>query len=218
MQRLGLKCSGVLQVGASFGQEVEAIASSGASVAVLVEALQQPYAALAEKIRGRPGLIAVRCLCSDTTGTTVRFKVATNKGMSSSILEPASHLDIVPSVRFPREIELQTVTVDDLFADLTRTSGRSFAMINTMMLDVQGAEHLVLRGASRTLKHVEHIYSEVSLGGLYKGDMPLEAFQQFMSERGFQMIWMELGRYGWGDALFTRRTSFAAASFNGQGS
>lgn len=213
MKRLGLRCSGVLQVGANVGQEVDAIAGSGAEVAVLVEPLKGPYTALAEKVRGRKGLIAVRCLCSSTTGAIVRFNVASNEGMSSSILEPLAHVDIVPEVSFPGAIELRTIPVDDLIADMALKMSRPFSRINTMILDVQGAEHLVLQGATRTLRHVHHIYTEVNLGGLYRNDMALDALQQFLSERGFQITWLELSRKGWGDALFTRREFFEISRF-----
>ncbi|MFM7027730.1 MAG: FkbM family methyltransferase [Chakrabartia sp.] len=208
LQRLALPCTGVLQIGASFGQEVEAIAASGAKMAVLVEPLPGPFQKLSEKIRPYRYMIAVRALCSSVAGETVNFQIASNGGMSSSILEPEAHKTIYPNVEFPQTIQIKTTSVDVLMGLLAEKIGRAPAEINTLLMDVQGAEHLVLQGAEKTLSQIDYIFCEVSLGGLYKGDLSVEALQAYLMPQGFRVCWLEMNRRGWGDALFIREKFF----------
>lgn len=77
-----------------------------------------------------------------------------------------------------------------------------------MFIDTQGAEKHVILGALETLRSIDFIWMEVSIGGIYEGDMPLSRFVPFLETLGFELGYCELKRFGWGDALFVRRTIF----------
>lgn len=218
LQRFGLEATGVMQVGASSGQEVEAIAASGVQVAVLIEPLSVPYQKLCERTKKYPSMIAIRALCSNVAGEVVDFKVASNGGMSSSILEPSNHKIIHPDVKFFDKISIKTTTVDHIVNVLREKIGNHTKKINTLMMDVQGAEHLVIEGAKNFLDQIDYIFCEVSLGGLYEGDMAVEALQDFLAQRGFRICWLEINRKGWGDALFIRSKFFEVMRVQAGGS
>ena len=77
-----------------------------------------------------------------------------------------------------------------------------------MFIDTQGAEKHVIAGALNSLKSIDFIWVEVSIGGIYDGDMPLSRFVVFLEALGFELGFCELKRFGWGDALFVRRSVF----------
>ena len=81
-----------------------------------------------------------------------------------------------------------------------------------MFIDTQGAEMHLLRGALNTLKHIDFIWMEVSIGGIYQGDTPISRFVLFMEVLGFEIAFCEVKRLGWGDAFFVRRSVFIGES------
>ena len=204
MSANGFRPSGVLQIGANNGQEVEAIASSGSRVSILVEPLPGPYGELKTKAMKFPNMTTIQAVCSDKSGDEVTFYVANNAGKSSSILEPKNHLKLYPEIAFLEEIKMESATVDDILAILKSKLGLEIDRIDTLMMDVQGAEHLVVRGAEWTLRKINYLFCEVSYGDLYNGDMPLEEFQKFLSSYGFRLYFLTMTRKGWGDALFVK--------------
>ncbi len=154
MANMGLSCNGVLQVGASFGHEVEPIVNSGSKLSVLIEALPEPYSVLVNKIKPYIDIIAVNALCSNMSGMQVNFNVANNHGMSSSILKPNLHLKIHPEVKFEHTTNLVTTTVDDVCAAVAKKYQVQTWIMDTLLMDVQGAELLVLEGATNLLESI----------------------------------------------------------------
>ena len=87
---LGLpKVGGVLQVGASGGQECPYFIANGITLGALIEPLDQPFAVLRQRCAGQEGFLPVQALCGSRDGDMVEFHGATNNGESSSILPPA---------------------------------------------------------------------------------------------------------------------------------
>ena len=111
--------------------------------------------------------VASACL-APMSGDVVLFNVAEsasgdNRGMSSSVLPFAAHLQRYPHVRYVSQIELTTSTLDAVVAEHAATRS------NLLVLDVQGYELHVLQGAAETLGHTDCIYSEINVDELYGG-------------------------------------------------
>lgn len=204
LKALKLPFHGAVHVGANTGQEVRQYKQFGVDPVVLIEPIPQCHKQLARAIRGEPGMVAVRALCGDRQGEEHDFHIASNHGMSSSMLTPADHLHKHPSVSFPATVKMRSTTLDHVMEKVRAETALSAERIDTLVLDVQGAELLVLEGAEKTIGQVNHVFSEVSLGGLYEGDVSMEVLQQHLFDRGFRLIWLALGRQGWGDGLFVR--------------
>jgi FkbM family methyltransferase len=92
---------------------------------------------------------------------TARFYVASNAGQSSSLLRPTLHLDHAPSVKFDESIEVDVLTVDNVFSGLP--------IPNTWIIDTQGSELAVLQGAWCSLHDVDYLYTEVNRAETYDG-------------------------------------------------
>ena len=101
---------GILQVGASYGQEFKAFLDHGVEFGVLVEPLPEPYSHLSSLCRQVPGFVAFNALCSDNAGEKHSFNIASNGGMSSSIYKPKAHLEMFDYVKFDRVVEIVATT------------------------------------------------------------------------------------------------------------
>lgn len=203
---LGLpKVNGVLQVGASSGQEVPYFTANGISLGALIEPLDGPYAVLRQRCAGHEGFLPVQALCGSRDGDMVQFHVASNNGESSSILPPAKHLSDYPYVQFQTTQTIQTFTLDRIFGAVSAQRPDIGQAVNLLYMDVQGAELHVLKGANIVLHQVDYIYTEVGLGGGYEGDVELEDLVSYLKAYGFRLSDLEFNSEGWGNAMFIRR-------------
>lgn len=204
LNRLRLPYTNIVQVGANSGQEVDAFQHYRLEWAVMIEPLSAPFRKLGNKVADLPNYIPVQALCSSMEGIEYDFHVASNKGQSSSLLEPARHLATYPQIEFPNSVKLVSTTVDAVMNRVLQDHpGLSLAQFDCMMIDVQGAELKVLMGATALLQHTRYIWTEVSYD-LYEGGATLEQLQAFLQAFGFRLHCLELNRQAWGDALFVK--------------
>ena len=177
------KARGVVHVGANRGQERLAYAARGIEV-VWVEPIPEVFAELTRNIAGFPDQRAFRALVSDTDGTPVRFHVTDNGGRSSSIFELAEHRVVWPQVGLSHVIELETVTLPTLLArekiDLTG--------FDALVMDTQGAELQVLRGAAPILDRFTLIKAELFSFEAYKGVCQRPEVDAFLAGHGFHPV------------------------------
>jgi FkbM family methyltransferase len=198
---------GVLQVGASYGQEMREFLENGIQAGVFIEPLPEPYAHLSGLCRQIPNFVAVNTLVADEPGRSFKFNVASNGGMSSSILEPGTHLAINPGVSFDQTIELVSSTVDGVAAFL-RANGQQPVMdaLDLLYMDCQGAEYRILLGANATLRQVKYIYTETMRGNLYDKQVPFMAYVSHLDAIGFTLNTMHYEHPAMaGNALFIRK-------------
>jgi FkbM family methyltransferase len=206
--QLGLPLpKGILQLGASYGQEIDAFVAYGVKSGIFIEPLAAPFQALAEKCKKVPGFVAIQTLCSDVTGKTYTFHVASNVGMSSSILTPGTHLQQFDYVKFNETIEVISNRLDDVidFADANGyqhvTSG-----LDTLYMDTQGAELMILQGGEKVLTRINYIFTEITRNNLYIGAPSLAEIISFLDARGFTLNNAYFTSDHWGDALFIKKT------------
>lgn len=195
---------GVIQVGAHNGREVPKMGRSGVTRAVFIDPLDETFGQLSERVAQIEGFQAIKALIGDEDGKEVTFHVASNTGESSSFLKPGSHIDIKPDITFSEHRSMKLRTLDRLLPEY----GLEPSDFDMMFIDTQGAEKHVMLGALGILKSIDFIWMEVSIGGIYEGDMALSRFVVFLETLGFELGYCELKRFGWGDALFVRRSVF----------
>lgn len=112
---------------------------------------------------------------------------------SSSLLEPAEHKTVHPWCTFERH-HTSVCRLDHLME----------VAPDYIHMDVQGAELLVLEGASRLLPDVRAVWMEVANVELYRGQPLRRDVGDFMRDRGFELV----GYYGShisGDEFWKRR-------------
>lgn len=196
---------GVLQVGASHGQEMRWFLENGIQAGVFIEPLPGPFETLSRTCRQLPNFVAVNALCAERTGDRVSFHVASNAGMSSSMMKPANHLTEFESVRFEQTVELLSNRLDHVIAFL-RENGHGVACdaLDLLYMDTQGAELKVLQGAGTVLEDVQYVVTEVTRNRMYDGAPSLAELMAFLEPRGFTLNNINFDRHHHGDALFVR--------------
>lgn len=194
-----LPVESILHVGASEGQERFDYQSTGASPCFYVEPIAAVFATLERNLADMPGHRAIKAVCSDTEGQSIRFNVASNGGQSSSFLDLGSHARLYPAVTYGAIETMTTTTIDRLIA--AHSPGR---VPNLWVIDAQGADLHVLRGAERSLLHVDGVFVEASLRSLYAGGCTLQEITAFLEPFGLVMHWLSLDENGNGDAFYRR--------------
>jgi len=174
---------GVVHLGANSGQERFIYARRGLDV-VWVEPTPEVFAELERNIASLPRQRAIHALVSDRDGAKVRFHVTSNAGQSSSMFELAEHRDVWPGVRVTREIELETVTLPTLLA----REKVDLAGFDALVMDTQGAEMQVLRGAAPILDRFTWIKAELFSFEAYKGVCQRPEVDDFLAEHGFRPV------------------------------
>ena len=174
---------GVIHVGANSGPERDEYAALGLEV-VWVEPIPEVFERLVENIRPFERQRAVMALVTDVDGREYDFHVSSNEGASSSILPLARHRDLWPHVDYAATVRLTGVTLPTLLAREGIDPGRYQALV----LDTQGSELLVLRGAAPLLRGFEYVKAEVADFEAYAGCCLLDEMTAFMREQGFRPI------------------------------
>jgi FkbM family methyltransferase len=171
---------GVIHVGANTGQERNRYASLGLHV-IWVEPNPAIFEVLRLNISGLPNQTTYNYLLAAEHGREYTFHIANNEGQSSSILDLAKHREIWPNVEFTHEIRMAATTLAHMI-DFEHIDLRNF---EALVLDTQGSELLVLKGAIPVLERFQFIKAEVADFESYAGCCQLAELTEFMSQHGF---------------------------------
>jgi FkbM family methyltransferase len=161
---------------------------------IYVEANPDVYNVLKQNVPSREcHLTAI----SDHVGSA-KFHV-TSFDQSSSLLTLKKHATIYPDIVEQKVIQVPCTTVDELLGD-------RFDQVDLINMDIQGAELMALRGATKTLPHVSCILTEVNREELYSGCAMLDQVDKFLSEYGFERTQASFKFHpSWGDAFYVKR-------------
>ena len=202
----GVHISGIIHVGANTGHEFASYAQAGIGTVVYVEPTPAAFGILQSRVVQQDGHHAIQAVCSSAVGQQVTFNVASNGAESSSLFELGNHGILYPNIGYTDRLQLTTTTVDRIvetrFADKT---------LNLLVIDVQGAELLVLQGASRTLDKVEAVYCEIADVSLYEGSCTWPEISAFLDGHGFRLKYLAINAHNWGNALFLKEQAYGSA-------
>lgn len=177
------ECRGVIHVGANEGQERADYDRYGLNV-IWIEPIPQLFETLVGNLAGYPKQRAIKALVTDQDGEERVLHVASNRGASSSIFDLHMHKDIWPQVDFVEDIPLTTSRLPTAL----RGAGVDLGDYDAMVLDTQGAELLVLRGAVEILPRMKYIQAEAADFESYKGCATVNDITRFMAVHGFALL------------------------------
>jgi FkbM family methyltransferase len=172
--------SGVIHVGANTGQERFLYHKCGLDV-LWIEPIPEIFGILEMNLRIFQRQRAIQALVTDKDDQEYQFHVASNNGQSSSILELKEHKDIWPDVKFNSTMSLRSTTLSSLL----RTENIDPSAYQALIMDTQGSELLVLKGAIPVLGNFRYIKIEVADFESYKGCCQLGDVEPFMKKNGF---------------------------------
>lgn len=175
------KVKGIIHVGANTGQEMQLYAKYKLPV-VWIEPIPEVFDTLNENLKSVKNQIALKGLVTDIDDKDYEFHIANNYGASSSILELNLHTDIWPDIKYDKSISLKSKTL----ASLLDINNVSLGKYDTLIMDTQGSELLVLKGAIPILDKFTYVKTEVSDFESYKGCCQLKDIDSFLKGYGFK--------------------------------
>jgi FkbM family methyltransferase len=196
VKKYNMNVSGVIHIGAHYGEEVSNYVNLGIDDIVLFEPLEKNFEILKNNVSELNANITGYCVALGNKNQNVNMFLSSNNLESSSVLKPKVHLDLHPEVVFSGEEAVEMKRLDDFL----------FNNYNFINLDVQGYEMEVLKGAEKTLEYVDYLYCEVNRNEVYEGNAYIEEIDNYLSNYNMRRVetsWWYDGP--WGDALYITR-------------
>lgn len=173
--------SGLVHVGANTGQERKYYARLGMDV-IWIEPIPAVFNQLTANINEHPKQKAFQYLITDHDDKEYQFHIANNDGASSSILDFQHHKEVWPDIVFAEDITLRSTTLSTFF----ELEIEDLSLYQALILDTQGSEMLVLKGAEKYLRNFTFIKTEIPDFESYVGCATLIEMEAFLKQRGFQ--------------------------------
>ncbi len=196
--------SGVIHIGASRGQEGAIYEKNDLDV-VWVEPIPEVFEILEKNIKSHPKHQAFQYLVTNIDDKKYKFRISNNKGESSSILDFKMSKELWPEIRYTRTIILKGITLPTL----CKREQIDVSKYNALVVDVQGAELLVLEGALPILDNFKYIKVEVADFESYKKCCQIGDMEDFMKEYGYSEIarhkhWLRMWKYHYYDIVYKK--------------
>ena len=138
-----------------------------------------------------------QAVITDKDDEDIVFNVSNNV-QSSSVLEFGTHSQEHPSVVYVDKINLKSITIDTFF----KRNHIDASKFNFWNFDIQGAEFMALKGATRSIQYAKAIYLEVNVTELYKNCGLITEIDTFLAQYKFTRVLTNITQHGWGDALY----------------
>jgi FkbM family methyltransferase len=192
-----IKAEGVIHVGAHHCPEHKEYVTAGAKRFAYIEPCKEAFTVLRNKFAAQHHIQLFNVACGDVEGEQVMYTGSQNQGQSNSLLKMDKHLQIHPGITLPTT-ELVTVKKLD-------SLGLVHKGYQLLVMDCQGFEGRVIKGAQETLKQINYVYSEVNKDSVYRGCTLIGELDELLHE--FERV--ETGEWVgnmWSDAFYVRKT------------
>lgn len=191
-----LKIKGILHVGAHKCEEqnvyIKYVSNENIYWIEAIDYLVEENLKLNSKLN-----IINECVSDEDTKEVV-FKISNNT-LSSSILELGEHKNLHPDVKFTKILNKKTKTLETIIKE-----NKLENKFNLLILDLQGAELLALKGLGNFLNDFDFIYTEVNEKEIYIDCALLEDLDIYLSNLGFNRRYLNtLNSYG--NALYIKK-------------
>lgn len=157
--------------------------------------------------RGIPNVY--NAVITDTDNADVVFNVSNNV-QSSSILEFGTHSQEHPHIVYVDKLYQKSITIDTFF----ETNNIDASTYDFWNFDIQGAELMALKGATKSIQYAKALYLEVNEKELYKDCALIQDVDSFLSQYNFTRVLTKFTRHGWGDALYIRNNIITQPKIN----
>ena len=189
LERYGVQT--VLDVGANVGQFAKRIIAAGYPDRIIsFEPVSTSHSMLLKNAEDyEQWQVARRCALGGER-RKVMVNIAGNSESSSLLPMLERHVRALPISKYLGAEETELARIDDVLQEyLAPDEDKSLAL----KMDVQGFEGEVLDGASRTLKNIKLIYTEMSLCPLYDREVPFFDLYSRIIKLGFRCVGISPG-------------------------
>lgn len=194
LKNRGINITGIIHVGAGRDPECEIYRRTFNGPVVWFEPLPQTIEFIKKRVESTPNNTLIEVAIADIAGHKDFF--VTSNGDSSSFRRLKEHLKFSPKVRPNGKIRVECRPLDYYIG--------KFNNCNVLVVDVQGGEDLVLKGAKETLQQIEGAIIEVNDIEVYEGNPSVQMIDEMMSEAGFKRVMKKRINPGQSDAMYIR--------------
>jgi len=145
-----------------------------------------------------PELNIINECVSDIDGKEIIFKI-TNNTLSSSMLELGEHKVLAPHIKYVEFLNKKTKTLNTILKENNIEN-----KFNLLVLDIQGAELLALKGLGNLLENFDFIYTEVNEKEIYIDCVLLGELDEYVGNFGFERKYLNTLN-GYGNALYIKK-------------
>ena len=193
-KKYNMNISGIIHIGAHFGEEHSTYKSLGVNNIVYFDPVKKTFDVLNERVTdaklynyalgNENKMIEMYIEDNDTYGC-------------SSILQPSSNY---ANIAFsPNEL-----------VEMKRLDDFNFNGFNLLNIDVQGYEYEVLKGAEKTLENVDFILCEINRDTPnkqldYIGSKTIDKIIELLTPYGFKLSEENWAGISWGDGFFVKQ-------------
>ena len=174
-------CKGIIHVGANTGNEIP-IYKQYPIKCILIEPLPLQFSILS-KVAAKAGYKALNNLITNKDNKPYSFIVSNHNGKASSIFLYNDN-NIWKNIKQVETIELTSITLTSLLLN----EHINISDYDTLVLDTQGSELMVLKGAVGIIKNLKYILTEVADFEMYLHGCQLRDIEYYMNLNGFKEI------------------------------
>lgn len=173
---------GVIHIGANKGNERHIYNQYNLNV-LWFEPIPNVFSILQRKTRFyKDKQKCIQALLTDEDNKEYDFKISSNSGLSSSIFDLNLHKQIWKKVSMTNSIKIKSTTLDSVFKNDPILDANLY---DSMIIDTQGSELLVLKGAKDIIPQMKYIMVEIADFDAYAGCCKLPEMEEFMKNNGF---------------------------------
>lgn len=124
-----------------------------------------------------------------------------NHEQSSSVLELDKHSEYHPEYsKIVEQVKIKSVKLDTLI----KKEKIDMHNYNCLIMDVQGAELLVLKGFEQNLDCIDYIHTELNFESMYKNCCLEKDLTEYLKNKNFSLVESFNTGFGWGDGLYIK--------------
>lgn len=191
--KLSKPINGVLHIGAHYGEENRIYDNLRIQNRIYFEPLLSNFNVLKQHVGDWP---CYNFALGEESMQAEMFVESANKGQSSSLLQPGTHIQQYPHIQFNQTELVEVKRLDDILFDRS--------LFNFISIDVQGYELKVFKGAVETLSHIDYIMSEVNRDEVYINCAKVWELDEFLGNFGFKRTITTWDGLTWGDAFYEK--------------
>ncbi len=198
-ERYKVPLSGLIHVGANTGQELQGYIDAGLAEIMFFEPIKSVYQQLEAHVDAFQNKAKIKTFnyALGATAGSQEIYLSNHNFASSSLLQPETGKKLGRNLKFDGKETINVKRMDEL---LPRDHP-----YNSLLLDVQGFELEVLKGAGDLLPHFDFIICEINRVLTYKGSANVADIDDYLEKAGYlrmETYWM--GR-NWGDGLYMKK-------------
>lgn len=176
-----LNVRGVIHVGAHLGEEAPFYDAIGIFRQIWIEPVPPIYAKLVEQLPKRPDVKAFQAACAEAPGRKKMVISESWEAQTHSLAKLKRQVELHPWHKQVDEVEVEVVRLDDLL-EKNQVNVKDY---NLLVVDTQGAELETLKGAEKTLPHMDCVVAELGTVELYEGMALEDEVNAWLAARGF---------------------------------